>query len=203
MASEETGGSSKEVETVQAPSPSTPPRLSKVQLRKAPVLTICGININCSLQDFIPLGNMVEAGLLVRDRMDTVNLAFRDEATRKKAFRILEGEPAREILDDYSQYSNYYVAWRPPAETAFFHLEPMDGSVFDHRRRIYLKDEFKPEGYENGPTETAAVSTTICSRTEEESTSGRIKPVSAFLTNTQPPPKVCPACRRFYTFVPA
>ncbi|GAA5860153.1 hypothetical protein JCM5353_005938, partial [Sporobolomyces roseus] len=127
-------------------------RLSPRELRYAPVLTIVGIKIQCPLEWFIPLGNLVDAGVLIRDRMDAVNLVFRDEATRKKAFWTLEGKPARKFLDECAQYDMYYVAWRPTADIAFHQLEPLDQPVFDEKRRIYLQDEFKPSGWDFGPT---------------------------------------------------
>lgn len=44
--------------------------------------------------------------------MESRNLVFRDEATRKKAFWTLEGKPARKFLDECAQYDMYYVAVR-------------------------------------------------------------------------------------------
>ncbi|GAA5983341.1 hypothetical protein JCM5350_003078 [Sporobolomyces pararoseus] len=177
-------------------------RLSSIQLKRAPVLTICGIKIQCSLEHFIPLGRMVDAGMLVRDRMDTVNLVFRDEQERKKAFRILESPKAQNFLDGYSQYQTCYVAWRPQADIAFFDLEPLDQPVFDERRRIYLKEEFKPPGYEYGPT--GSIELPPPTQLEHDATLMEITSISAFFANCQPPrtPLVCPACRRLYTYIP-
>ncbi|GAA6021519.1 hypothetical protein JCM11491_006468 [Sporobolomyces phaffii] len=177
--------------------------ISPYELRRAPVLTIVGIKIQCALEDFVPLARMVAACVLVRDRMDTVNLVFRDESARKAAFRILESAPAQVILEKYSQYQSYYVAWRPTADIAFCDLEPLDQPVFDERRRIYLEEDFKPPGYDYGPTGSIELPVPP-PQVEHDPTLMEITSISAFFANCQPPrtPLVCPACRRLYTYIP-
>ncbi|GAA5882768.1 hypothetical protein JCM16303_002449 [Sporobolomyces ruberrimus] len=159
------------------------PRMSAIELRLAPVLTIVGIKIQSTLANFVPLGRLVEAGVLVRDRMDAVNLVFRDEAARKKAFRILETRPeAQQILDEFAQYQSYYVAWRPTADIAFLNLESLNEPVFDERRRIYLQDVFKPPGYEFGPTGSIELPAPT-SLVEHDPTLMEITSISAFFAS--------------------
>ncbi|GAA5855147.1 hypothetical protein JCM3766R1_000239 [Sporobolomyces carnicolor] len=172
------GSTADETETVRAP---RAPALSAAQLRRAPVLTICGIKIQSSLEDFVRLGEMVDAGMLIRDRMDTVNLVFRDEATRKRAFRVLESREAHKLLDEHSQYETFYVAWRPQADIAFYQIEPLDVPVFDERRRIYLRDEFKPCGFELGPSDSIVLPPVAPA--EHDATLMEITSISAFFAS--------------------
>ncbi|GAA5821068.1 hypothetical protein JCM10212_003100 [Sporobolomyces blumeae] len=167
-----------------------PPRrkLTRKELLRAPVLTIVGLKIQCALEAS-SIGS---------------NLVFRDEETRKQAFRRLEEAPAKQLLEECSQFDFYYVAWRPSADIAFYQLEPLDTPVFDSKRRIYIDEEFKPSGFECGPTNSTFVPVTSEPLVEHDPTLLEITSINAFFASCQPPrtPLMCPACRRLWTYIP-
>ncbi|GAA5965176.1 hypothetical protein JCM3765_002867 [Sporobolomyces pararoseus] len=94
--------------------------------------------------DYLPVARMVGAGVLVRDRWDTVSFVFKDEEDSKLAYKEFESGEPRRLLRQHAQW-DLYVAVRPVAKVAFTMVEPIEELVQDETRRIYVEEEYKPE----------------------------------------------------------
>ncbi|GAA5914301.1 uncharacterized protein JCM6883_001805 [Sporobolomyces salmoneus] len=127
------------------------PRLSLVELRESSVLTVAGIRMQSHLKDYLPVAREIGAGVLVRDRWDTVSFVFKDEETSKVAYKSLESGHARSLVRPFAQWE-LYVAVRPVARVAFTMVEPIEELVEDQCRRIYVQDEYRAAASPLTPT---------------------------------------------------
>ncbi|GAA6059726.1 hypothetical protein JCM10212_000254 [Sporobolomyces blumeae] len=116
-------------------------------LREAYVLTVAGVKAKSSLKDYVPVANEVGAGIIARNRLDTVDFVFRDKEACDRAYAALETGFARYLLTRFAQY-NLYIAPRPCARVAFAQMTSLEEAVYDESRRIYLDDAFKPVEYD-------------------------------------------------------
>ncbi|GAA5836650.1 hypothetical protein JCM5353_000573 [Sporobolomyces roseus] len=174
-------------------------RLTTKQLQKSPVLTICGVKIGSLLKDYVTIGQAVNAGVITRDRLDTVNFVFIDEAARQNAYMEFDHGLAKEMLKQFAEY-DIYLAIRPIARVTFSKLIPIEQPVFNERQRIYLKEEFKPASYYGVPCSSRRHdhrSRREEVAKEEPSLSGE-KDVDKTLVAGSSDDLVCPVCRRLY-----
>ncbi|GAA5884843.1 hypothetical protein JCM16303_007297 [Sporobolomyces ruberrimus] len=118
-------------------------RLTARELREAAVLTVSGIKMQSRLRDYLPIAKTIGAGILVRDRLDTVSFVFRNTRESKLAYEELECGPTNRLLQSFAQW-DLYIAVRPVARVTFGTIEPIDEPCYDETLRIYVKDKFNP-----------------------------------------------------------